>query len=683
MTAETLTTTASAAPERMRDVDLELVSQRVRMRLGLRLAWLSHLHESGLTDVDIATGDRDRLEYELAWRAEAVPAELQEAVASVEAALVVGPAGRLGQLAEVFGLASPELDLLHVCLSATDERVGRLLAYAAGDTHGRRVTEAVAARLCDHDGPALTTAESALRLWGIVADVPGPAGDAPAVVLDPTIAAWLQGVDELDPLLVGVVRAAVGPEPFTSWPVEEVAERLRPIRGNAQPDPTRVVVRGRPGSGRRSFAAAVCASLGLDVVEVDSDRVASTAWTATFTAVQRRAFLDRCAPVWTGHQALTAPWPAATPTFPVQLVCVEPGDRVAEVSELTDVVVDLPMPRVEDRWRAWRTYLPACDDWPEPDLSDLVERPHTLVGDVVEVARQRAVTPEAAREALRRRNRDRLGPLVAPMPLPYGRDDLVVPDRVREAIDFLLFECRQRRRFWAEGDRGRLYPQSGLVALLAGAPGVGKTMVAQVVAAELGVDLLRVNLAETISKYVGETAKNLDAVLSNAGDLDAVLLCDEADTLFGRRTELRDAHDRWANADTNFLLQAIETYPGVALLATNRRDQLDEALTRRLRHVVEMPKPDAGARLTLWRILLADVEPGLDLSGWGDLLERIALRVELTGAEIKNAVLNAAFVAARAGRQLDVEAVVDGLDRELAKQGHPLSTLDRKRVLDG
>ena len=681
-----MTATQEVAPARSEEdgAALELVVQRVRMRLGLRLAWLTHLRGLGLGDVDIATGDRDRLDDELAWREEAVPPELLAALAATQEALRGGAPGRLGVLAEVFGLAAPELDLVHVCLAADeDERVGRVLALAAGDDQGRRVTEAAAARLCDRRTTVLATSESPLRLWGIVVDAPGPPGDAPSVALDPTIAAWLHGVSELDPRLVGVVRGTTARGLLETWPVDEVVERCRPRPGQDQPDPTRIVVRGRSGSGRRSFAAAVCAELGLQSAEVDSDRIPPELWPATFVAVQRHAYLERCAPVWHGRQAAEAGWPALTPHFPVQVVCIGPDGRVGEVAELADVVVELPEPSVRDRRRLWGTYVPESETWPEPERSDVVERPHTTVGDIVHVAGQRVSTAATAREALRRRNRERLGPLVAPMPLPYRRDDLVVPDRVREGIDFLLFEARERRLFWADGGRARLYPQAGLVALLAGPPGVGKTMTAQVVAAELGVDLLRVNLAETISKYVGETAKNLDAVLRNARDLDAVLLCDEADTLFGRRTEIRDAHDRWANADTNFLLQAIETYPGVAILATNRKDQLDDALTRRLRHVLELPRPDAAGRLALWRTLLADVAPGIDLDPLADLLERLATRLELTGAEIKNAVLNAAFVAARAGSPVDADAVVDGLDRELGKQGRSLSVLDRRRIHDG
>lgn len=658
--------------------ELDLAVQRVRLRLGLRLAWLAHLSSLGLSDAEIVSGDRDRLDDELAWRAEAAPAELLDAVSVAEESLRRGN-GRLGWLAEIFGLSTPELDLVHVCVAAAvDDRVGRVFARFHGDEHRRYVTEAMAARICDRDTAVLATSESPARLWRLVVDEPVGPGESPAVRLDRTILAWLHGVAELDPRLVGVVRTGVAPTPLASWPVDDLVDRWR----GGIPAPTRVIVRARAGSGRRSFAAAVCEAMGVRVAEVEADRIAPDAWVATFAAVQRQSFLDGAAPVWVGERAATSRWPAS-PQFPIQFVCVEPDVRVPPIDDATDVVVDLPPMSNDDRIRLWSSYVPESAVWPEPARSDLVERPHVLPADIVHVARQGTTSAAGARELLRSRNRDRLGPLVSPMPLPFRRDDLIVPDRVGEALDFLVFECRERRRFWDRGDRARLYPQSGLVALLAGPPGVGKTMAAQIVAAELGVDLLRVNLAETISKYVGETAKNLDLVLSQARDLDAVLLCDEADTLFGKRTEIRDARDRWANSDTNFLLQAIESFPGIALLASNRKDQIDDAFVRRLRHVVEFAAPDASARRALWRAFLVDVEPGLDVAAHDDLIMRLSSHIELTGAEIKHAALNAAFVAVRAGRPLDADTIIEGLDRELAKQGRSLSALDRKRVLHG
>lgn len=662
--------------------EIELAVQRVRLRLGLRVAWLAHLAQTGLSEAEMVSGDCDRLDDELAWRADAAPTELLGALAAAEESLAQRGPGRLGRLAETFGLSPVEVDLVQVCLAAAvDERVGRVFARLHGDEQRRYVTEHSAARVCDRDTAVLATNESPVRSWGMVVDEATGPGEAPAVRLDRTIVAWLHDVSELDALLVGVARDRAAHAPLASWPLHEVTERCRGHLGRGQP--IRVVVRGRRGTGRRSFAAAACEALGIRATDVDADRIRRERWEATSVAVHRHAWLEQTAPIWAGDSLSSATWSASVPPFPVQFACVGTADRLAPVEELTDLVVDLPPLTLDDRAALWSRYVPTSDDWPEPHRSDIVDRPHLLVGDVVHIARQGATTADAAREVLRQRIHDQLGPLVTPMPLPYRRDDLIVPDRTAEQLDFLLFECRQRRRFWSDGGRARLYPDMGLIALLAGPPGVGKTMAAQILAGELGVPLLRVNLAETISKYVGETAKHLELVLDQAAHLDAVLLFDEADTLFGQRTEIRDAHDRWANADTNFLLQAVETYPGVALLATNRKDQIDDAFLRRLRHVVDVPRPDATARRALWRALLQDVDPDADLEPCGPLVDCLAERVELTGAEIKHAVLNAAFVAAGGATPMGPDAIVAGLDRELAKQGRALSDLERRRVLDG
>ncbi len=672
---------STRSPAVARAVDLELAVGRVRIRLGLRVAWLSHLRTQGHSDIEIASADLDRLEDEAAWRAETTPRELLDGLEEAERSLRDSD-GRLTHLATLFGLSAAEQDLVQVCLAAAlDERIARQFGLLNSHDDRRFPTEASAARLCDWDLPSILSAESPLRLWGLIRTEASYPGEPEALRLDPGIAAWLQGVDELDSLLVGAAYRMAAPAQLSTWPVAAVAEQLAPPSPGEQPNPTRVVVIGAAGSGRRSFASTLCEALGLGTLVVDSDRVPPGEWGATFAAAQRQAFLDRCAIVWVGAAALGLPWRTTGALFPVQMVVTEPGSAPPSIDDLVDVPVELPAPSIADRDYLWRTLVPPSNDWPAAERADLVERPHVTVADIVHVGRLRPSTAHDAVELLRGRSRGRVGSLATPMPLPYGRADLVLPPRIGEALDMLLFECRERRTFWEGESAARLFPHSGLVALLAGPPGVGKTMAAQVIASELGVDLLRVNLAETISKYIGETAKNLDAVLREAAAVDAVLLCDEADTLFGQRTEIKDAHDRWANADTNFLLQAIEDYPGVALLATNRRDQLDEAFLRRLRHVIDLPKPDRDARRTLWRALMADIAPGADLDALAPLTDRLADRVECTGAEIKHAVMNAAFAARHRHSVIEATDVLAGLDRELAKEGRSMSDLERRKVL--
>ena len=683
MTATTHPSTDELFGSREHPVDVALAVQRVRIRLGLRLAWLSHLH-STFSDVEISSGDLDRVDDELAWREAAAPPELLAALAGAEDALDRADAGgRLHRLADMFGLTAAEHDLVQVCLAAAiDERIARQFAALHAHEDRRFPTEASAARLCDRQQPFVRTSESPLRLWRLLRTEPGGHGETPALLIDRSIAAWLLGIDELDHCLVGVAQRHVARGTCSTWPIAAIAERLASRTGADQPDPTRVVVRGPSGSGRRTFAAAVCDALGLGTLVVDVDLVPPDRWDEVVNATHRQAFLDHCGVVWVGDSVVRSTWTAQAPTFPVQFVIVESDETPIGSGETVDVTLDLPAPATSDREHLWATLVPASEAWPPEQRADLVERRHTVIGDIVHVGRSRPVTASDAADLLRVRSRTRIGSLVTPMPLPYRRADLILPARVEDSLDLLLFECRQRRTFWEGEGRGRLFPNDGLVALLAGPPGVGKTMAAQVVAHDLGVDLLRVNLAETISKYIGETAKNLDRVLREAAESDAVLLCDEADTLFGQRTEIRDAHDRWANADTNFLLQAIEGYPGIALLATNKRDQLDEAFVRRVRHVLDLPKPDRDARLLLWRSLVADIETSVEIDRFESLLERLAAGVETTGAEIKHAVLNAAFEARRCGQRLGPSDILKGLDRELSKQGRALSELERRRLFD-
>jgi adenylate kinase family enzyme len=418
---------------------------------------------------------------------------------------------------------------------------------------------------------------------------------------------------------------------------------------------------------------AAAETLGLGAIVVTAHDVDA----ATRRAISRHAYLHRCAPVW------CHPVTDRGAGFPIQFVCADPDDELEPAAGVVDVNIELPPPTTDDRARLWRDYVPASDSWSARQRDDIIERPHVTIADIVDVADRRLTDPVETAHHLNARQRAGVGALLDPMPLPYRMSDLIIDDRTRDALDFLLFEVRQRRRRWSGEPEHRLLPMTGIVALLAGPPGVGKTMTAQVIAAELGVDLLRVNLADTISKYVGETAKNLHTVLTEADRLDAVLVFDEADTLFGRRTELRDAHDRYANADTNFLLQAIESYQGVALLATNRRDHVDEAFTRRLRHVIEFPFPDVTARESLWATLLDALIPDRDRASCDPVVNRLAEHCDLTGADIKHAILNARLIATRDNCRVDATTIVAGLDRELGKHRRALSDLARKRVLGG
>jgi SpoVK/Ycf46/Vps4 family AAA+-type ATPase len=254
---------------------------------------------------------------------------------------------------------------------------------------------------------------------------------------------------------------------------------------------------------------------------------------------------------------------------------------------------------------------------------------------------------------------------------------------LREALEDIVFEAKHRAVVWEDPEAHRLFPQGqGLIALLSGPPGTGKTMAAQVIAATLGYDLFRVDLAGVISKWVGETSQNFERILTRAADMHAIILFDECDAIFSKRTsEVHDAQDKFANTDAAYLLQAMESYPGIAFLATNQKGNIDPAFIRRLRYLLEFSKPDATQRLDIWRRIVV----GLGGEGRRDVLDAslrlLADSVEVTGAQIKFATLGAIFAARRDSSPMELRHLVRGLERELAKEGRALGSRERERIM--
>ena len=278
-----------------------------------------------------------------------------------------------------------------------------------------------------------------------------------------------------------------------------------------------------------------------------------------------------------------------------------------------------------------------------------------------------------ADEALRVDSGRRLGNLAQQMPSTFTFDDLVIPDYTRKGIEHFIFEATERVQFWEQPRIKRLFPQGrSLIGLFAGSPGTGKTMSAQVIAATLKLDLFRIDLSNVVSKYIGESSKNIQRILSRAQNMNVVLLFDEADSLFGKRTDIKDAHDRYANTDTNYLLQAIETYPGIVILASNKKSNIDSGFTRRLRYVLEFPKPDAAQRLLLWKKIIGELVGNKILSELESELAKLSVLIEITGAQIKQAVLSALFMARREKSSINIYYILAGLERELAKEGRGL-----------
>lgn len=266
----------------------------------------------------------------------------------------------------------------------------------------------------------------------------------------------------------------------------------------------------------------------------------------------------------------------------------------------------------------------------------------------------------------RRSSVQSLSELANLMPPRYNMGDLILPDAQKEQLNELISMAKYRSMVLEDlGVGKKLAASSGISALFTGDPGTGKTLSAQVIAGELGMDIYRIDLSMTVSKYIGETEKNLEKIFSEAQSSNVILFFDEADALFGKRSEVDDSKDRYANIEVGYLLQRIETYDGLAILATNLGANMDAAFTRRINFIIDFPFPDEETRLKLWQMLLPGnirKDPGLDLKIFADTY-RIA------GGNIRNAIVTGIYRAAARDGILTAEDLLHGVEREYQKMG--------------
>jgi adenylate kinase family enzyme len=657
---------------------------RFRLLARARIVWLHHLR-ADTSEVDLLLDDADSPEAESDWIASQDwagewMAELQDA----EGSLAGDPADRLTRLRQIFGIDDEECDLLQACLAVSlDPSLLRLCAYLQDRADREFMTEELAARLYRHGRRGTWSAQSAVYRWALVVSRPTGAGDPHLIECDPQIRDWLLGQHTLQNHLVGVTRLREEPSVPDSWPLQQTAATLETRLSAAVPGRLRVAVQGARGSGRRTFAAAVSARLRMPMLEIDVDGLGDAEWREVYVMAQRQAYLDGCAVCWSGELPLSRAWPRLDAPFPLQFVTVDGFAELPAVEGLTDIRVRMPHLSVEERSALWQVHIPASRDWPEEELRELSERYPVYAGDIAAVAEYGVTSAEEAAQRVREASRGRLGNLAQWLRCGFEWDDLVASPGLKEALEDIVYEANHRVTFWEQATAQRLFPQGqGLMALLSGPPGTGKTMAAQVVAGKLGYDLFRVDLAGVVSKWVGETSQNFERILTRAADMHAILLFDECDAIFSKRTtDVRDAQDKFANTDAAYLLQAIEDYPGIALMATNQKGNIDPAFIRRLRYVLEFSRPDAAQRLEIWRKVVMALAGEDRVAVLEDALRSLAEGVDATGAQIKFATLGAVFAARRDGVPLEPRHLLRGLDRELGKDGRVLGPRERERML--
>ena len=339
--------------------------------------------------------------------------------------------------------------------------------------------------------------------------------------------------------------------------------------------------------------------------------------------------------------------------------------------------LNLPAPAATDRTQTWAAALESLGIAAEATMVEELAERFTLPGCRILAAAKSAVRgaaqdPADQREALwqaaRRHSAQSLGQLATRLEKPHRFEHLVLPEATLRQVREIASAIAHRERVygrWRMAERtGR---GSGLMILFAGASGTGKTMTAAVIANDLRLDLYRIDLATVVSKYIGETEKNLDRIFAAAQHCNGILFFDEADALFGKRSEVKDAHDRYANIEIAYLLQKMEDHEGVVILATNLAKNLDQAFSRRMHYTIDFPRPDPLLRERLWRGMFPPAAPVSDDVDFHFLAEQF----ETSGGDIQMIALEAAFLASAGGQVIGMAEIVQAMARHQQKQGSP------------
>jgi ATPase family associated with various cellular activities (AAA) len=581
----------------------------------------------------------------------------------------VDPPPALLDLAARLGLSPFEQDVLLLCAAvAFDTRLPQLCARAQDDPQRAYPTFALALALFDEPSWDALSAARPLRAWRLIEIHQGRGEPLTTAALraDERIVNALKGLDDLDDRLAAYLQPVATQKanvmPGLELPLQAAIQALHADDDGVLPV---LNLHGPDHEGQTLLAEELARLHGLTLYRADAASLPSSAGDADTLGRlwQREA---RLAPV-----GLLLGAPPESPPVVLQalgrqnasLLCVASRDPLTGLN-LPHRALEVPLPGPAEQEHQW---LQAAPDL-APTLAAALAQQFTL-GPATLARLAAQYPPETLWEACRTSTRAALDSLATRVDVRAQWPDLVLPAEQLELLHQLTAQVRHRHTVYEEwGFAARLNRGLGISALFAGESGTGKTMAAEVIASDLKLDLVRIDLAGVVSKYIGETEKNLRRIFDAAEGGGAILLFDEADALFGKRSEVKDSHDRYANIEVNYLLQRVEGYRGVAILATNVRSALDSAFTRRLRFIVTFPFPGLEERQRLWRQAYpAGVDTGaLDLG--------VLARFALSGAGVQNAALASAFRAAARGdhavQQLDA---LQAIRAELIKQERPIS----------
>ena len=666
---------------------------RVRLRARRRALWVRAASagvQEGATDgIAIFHAEVERIledsgvraaKESLFYRSDPEAQRLSELIVAADNAFFDHPA--IEALHRWFEISPFELDLLNLAVAVEiDPMLRRAYAYLNDNAGATHPTQWLAARLCEHGSGELLGPQCPLVEWCLARprkDAENRWGmDAPWVA-DPYFVLWLLGRNAIDPAL-GSASALEFADPFKQnsgfclYPDElrEMAgfvEAILSEKANGSRSAIAIELVGPEGIGKRTLAVQFAAALNAGLLCADAQAllggdIAATDASERIIRVMRMAQFNRALVYWHNSDLVQARiWHVLEQHAGVTIFGSTLANPAAAASTVCTRAIHLPRLKREMRIALWERL---CDRLPPQLITEGLLTP----GEIAKAAQMAPAGMDAVTESCQENLRLPSNELFTTLPCPFTWDDIVLAQSVREHLRELEQQVRLRWQVYEEWGFERLCPLGrGITALFSGASGTGKTMAAQVLARSLGLELYRVDLAGVVNKYIGETEKRLKRVFDACERANVLLFFDEADALFGQRTQVKDAHDRFANIEIDYLLQRMEQFDGVAVLATNRKGDLDKAFLRRIRFVVDFQPPGPVERHILWRRALTARSPAgeeiLDEIDW-DLL---ANKLVMNGAAITSAALGAAFLARAEGRRIAMRHVLHAARREMNKQ---------------
>jgi hypothetical protein len=602
-----------------------------------------------------------------------------------EAAAAMPAPSALDRICNMFRLSSFESNLLLLCAGMElNGDFGKLCAKVHGDSQRAYPSISLALATLPHvhwDGIA---PNAPLRHWRLI-----QIGDAHALTLSPLriderILHYLTGIQYLDERLAGIIEPL--PEVGDLVPShEELAKRVAAVWSQAHKINSLPIVQlcGNENSSKRAIAARICQLQGLSLWIMPTQLIpqAPSELDNLIRLWTRETILSRCALLLDCNEL------DSNDTARLQAIAhfiervngfliVTSRERMRLTQGLV-VSFDVHQPTIKEQGGVWQDALAGIAPQMNGQVKALVDQFNlsaaTIRAACAEAAGQLAQKPETdigdiLWDACRIQARPRLDELAQRIEPSGDWDDLILPEPQKQILREIAAHVRQRSTvyhnwgFAGKGGRGL-----GISALFAGSSGTGKTLGAEVLAHRLRLDLYRIDLSSVVSKYIGETEKNLRRVFDAAEQGGVILLFDEADALFGKRSEVKDARDRYANIEVSYLLQRMESYPGLAVLTTNLKSAIDTAFLRRIRFVVQFPFPDTAQRAEIWRRVFPPNTPTADL----DAMQ--LARLNVAGGNIRNIALNAAFLAADAGEPVQMKHVLRAAQTEYTKLEKPLT----------